>query len=75
MRDCYFSPLTDLFLKGPSLDGVVISCAMDFLLNGANLFAILFVSPIFCSVGSLLLIPLNVLMQLIGEKKYLEEIL
>ena len=53
---------------GPVLDGVFISCGMDFLLNGANLFAILFVSPIFVSVGSLLLVPLNIIAQFIFSK-------
>jgi uncharacterized membrane protein len=40
----------------------------SFLLNTANLFTMLFVSPVFASVGSLLLIPLNILAQLIFAK-------
>jgi hypothetical protein len=38
---------------------------VSFLLNAANLFTMLFVSPVFASVGSLLLIPLNILAQLV----------
>ena len=48
---------------GAALNGVFVSCAMDFVLNTCNLIAIGFVGPTIFTVGALLLIPLNVLAQ------------
>lgn len=49
--------------SGPALNGVVLACSMDFVLNLSILIAIGFTSPTFVSVGGLMVIPLIVILQ------------